>query len=529
MSTQLLKTIATVAACLILGLFILVDVLTGTGNALANTYLYAAIGGFLLGLAAPKNSIIPILLLSVNVDLLKRFMVVYGYTAEQDLYWIMGLAPLMLFGIVLNLVLSHLTGKARLPQEHQILFIVATILCSALTISQIVSQGFGGRALGNAINGGLYWYLIFAIPVLYSSVEERAKLLKVIFVIFVPVALYMFWHYFVGLNDFELDYLASGLSIEGRVLFQNTGALNGIDGGLRGFSTMSGASVVSTMLSTLVLLVMTPIDQLGARFKIRSWMLRLSVATLFIVAAYFTMTRKGWFCGLCAVAAYWALRNKVTIVLFYTTAIVTFVAVVLASSAIVKYRLLDEFQVKLHSIISPGDNVTQQKVLIMGTMYDRFKGWSNLTEPDIWTPFGFKIAGMEKELDKETATRMWGHDITVDLLIKLGYVPLFFIGVGAVFGAYWLHSNLLAIPNGTRERKIATLCLALAMGISFGAFANANQLKAFPQNLYAFLFLGITAATILENRAKQRVISLEPASEDDARENRAVRLEAIEV
>lgn len=504
MNENLIKVIGTVAAFLIIGLFILIDVLTGQGNSLANTYLYAAIGGLILGIASPKAAIFPILILSVNVDLLKRLMVVYGYTSEQDLYWIMGLAPLMLAGVVFNLVMSHLTGKRLLAPNYQLLFVIATILCVLMTAGTVLAMGISGRALGNAINGGLYWYLIFVVPVLFGSVEERAKLLRFIVVLFIPVAGYMYYHYYIGLNQFEIDYLESGLSIEVRVLSQNFGDLSGKDGGMRGFSTMSGASVVSTMLSTLILLAMTPLKPgRGHLLRFKTLLPRIGIALLFMTAAYFTMTRKGWFCGVAAVAAYWAFRTQITTLLAYGAAIFTFIGVVLASPAIVEYRLLDDLEGSLRRTFKP-DDAAGQKAFILGTMYDRFRGWANLTEPEIWTPFGFKAAGMENELDKETATRMWGHDITVDLLIRLGYVPLFFLGIGGVFATYWFHSNLLSMPRYSLERKVALLCFAMAIGISFGAFANANQLKAFPQNLYAFLFLGITTATILEHRARVR-------------------------
>jgi hypothetical protein len=67
---------------------------------------------------------------------------------------------------------------------------------------------------------------------------------------------------------------------------------------------------------------------------------------------------------------------------------------------------------------------------------------------------------------------------------------------------YKLHKFVCSLPRDSKDRKIATICLATSIGILVGGLSNAAQLAVFPLNLYFYLCISIVYSTYLNQKEK---------------------------
>lgn len=495
------KVIISVSGLLLLSMFLMISAITST-NALGNMFLYMTVAMGIFGMLLPRQGVYLMIFLSGYIDFFKRLMIFGEYTTPKDIAYVLSAPLAVAAGAVLGSVMSLVLGKAAMKKQTVIAFVLATV-AFALTVGGALVGGAGMRSLGLAVNAGAYAYMIFLIPIHFSKAEDMRKLLVTIFITFIPVALYTFRHRYFGLADFEYDYLLSGLSQEARILWESSA--------LRTFSTMNGAAVVSTMLSIMVLLCFVSLRPYNQKSSFIQKVAKASLALLFMAGAYFTVSRGGWVCGVAAIGFYIMFQRKITTIAVYATAIIGFGAVVAVAPTVHKHRLLDDAQVYLNKNIAGDDaGVYESRALVLGTFYDRVLGWRNLTqEPYLYTPFGFKLAGREASNNPDDRANYLGHDITIHLLIKIGYVGVLVMLVIGAISSYKLHKFVLSLAPGTLEKKICTLALALAGAIFFGSFGNASQLEVFPQNFYFFLFLGMVFAIYCDKVNKKHQLEKE--------------------
>lgn len=484
------KAIISILFGIILGLYVLVEALMSRTSALGQLYLFAAIGALIYGLTNPKKAIYVVLFTTVYIDVFKRMMVIGGNPTLVEVAYVLAIPPLLIAGAVTTVFLSTILGRSRMTKDMFYSLIVSLIVVAVTVAGTMASaDGSGLGKMSGIVNQGFYAFLFFIIPALFPTDEDRRKLLHFSFLTFIPAVIYMFWQRKFGYAQFEYDYLLSGLTIEVKNLAESMGQV-------RCFSTFNGAGTASTLISVYLVycfVSLRPDNQHPSFFqKFGKWLL----APLFMLASYYTIVRTGWFCGVGTLAAFVFLGSKFRAVAGITAAIALFATVVALAPLALEHNWLQKSEAVLQDVVLATTNdPTLKRAVVLGTAQDRLQGWANLTqESQLWQPFGFAASGINVS-NTTNADFHWGHDALIDVLIKFGYVPLFF---GVVFGAYLL-SKLMGYMYSLNKKSLAfkntRLCLALTAGILVGAMGNGAQFRNFPQNFFFAMWLAIPFAT----------------------------------
>lgn len=468
----------------------MVEVLLARNSSLGQLYLYAAVGALIYGLTSPKSAIYVVLVTTVFIDVFKRMMVIGGNPTMVDVAYVLAIPPLLVAGALTSVFLSAFLGKSKMTKDMVISLVVSCIVVVVTVAGTMNSTDSGGLGkLSGLVNQGFYSFLFFIIPALFTTDEDRRKLLHFSFLTFIPAVLYMFWQRKFGYADFEYAYLISGLTIEAKNLVESFGQV-------RCFSTFNGAGTASTLLSIYILYCFVPLRPNNATPTAFQRMGKWLLAPLFMVAAYFTIVRTGWVCGAGTLAAYAFMRNKTLLNTGVTTAVVSFVTIVLLAPVALEYNWLGRAEVVLQdAVLATTNDPTLKRAVVLGTAEDRLKGWANLTqESAIWQPFGFSSSGINK-VNASNHDFAWGHDALIDSLIKFGYVPVFFGIVFAAFAFFKLFGFMFSLPRDSQAFKNLRLCLALTAGILVGAMSNGAQFRNYPQNFFFAMWLAIPFAT----------------------------------
>jgi hypothetical protein len=465
--------IAIVFSGVLLAGYICVQTLLSKGSILGELYLYVAVGAFLLGLFSPRASIFALILCTAYIDFFKRLMVLGGNPDFFDVACSLATPPLLCAGAVLNLLLSLLMGKRKLTKDIIVTFLIATaFFLFALFSMQSANMARNAGALANS---AAYPYLMLLIPAFFPSTDDKVRLVRWIYICFVGVAIYMFKHYYFGLAGFEIDYLKTNLSLEARILTEEEDVR-------RCFSTMNGAGLVSTMCALMFFWSFVFIDKISAGKAF----LKIMCAAIYVCAAYFTLSRTGWICGLVSLICFYLFQSFKMTILTYVMGISLVLSLVVFSPVILEMKLVSEAERTIMKVFNVKSDQAR-KATTMGTFNGRLHGWQNMmTKSMMWTPLGWKMAG--RDVTKFDPLDL-GDDTIVWSLIKYGYIPCFVGGVLLLFFLFKLHGFVCLLPKGSRGRNLGTLCLATIVGIMFGGLGNGAQLAVFPLNVYLFMCL----------------------------------------
>lgn len=486
-----IKFISAIIAGLMLGMYVLFEVLTAR-TGIGQFYLYVAVAALFTGLLSPKTALYLLGFCTIYIDFFKRLMVIGGTPTFLEVSYVLAIPPLLVAGALVSVVVNLAFSRSKISRDVIVSFVFATIIACGSVLGVMFStsdrQGLG--LVGVMVNQGFYSYLIFLVPFLLPSDEDRRKYLHYLFVLLVPSVFYMFFQQYNGYADFEYDYLMSGLSIEAKNLDESMG------GEMRKFSTLNGCGTASTLYSIFTLICFVSLGKSNAKPSfIQKWG-KILLAPLFAMAAYYTISRTGWFCGVGAFAAYFLLGSKLRSRLGIVLALGTFATVVALAPIAIEKKWMVSLESQLKNIVSQfTDNPAARRAIVLGTVGDRLQGWANLTtEPRLWTPFGFVAAGVDPKQYMRGDFR-WGHDALIDTLMRFGYVTLAFI-LG--LGSYCLNAlfrYMYGLSSKSITFKITRLCLAMNAGILVGAMSSGAQFRNFPQNVFFMLWIAIPFAT----------------------------------
>lgn len=464
--------------------YICIQALLSNTSVLGQLYLYVAIAAFLTGLLSPKTALFALIISTGYLEYFKRLMAISGNPTNFDVACSLATAPLLCAGAVINLLLGIVLRKRKMSKE----LIISFLLASLMLLFSVFVLGTGdlARRLGGIANTSAYPFLLVLIPAFLTDINDKIKLFRWAYVVFVGVALYMFYHNYYGLTWFEIDYLNTGLSLEARILLESEDVR-------RCFSTLSSASIVSTMCSLMILWSFVHLEKISIFNKV----LKYVCCVIFAFAAYFTLSRTGWICGIVAVASYVAFQSYKTAVLTYFSGIFLVTALVVFSPFILDNNLVAKLDTEIKSTFSIS-NAKVEKATTLGTFNGRLLGYKNLmTKSMMWTPFGWAAAG--KDVKKFDPLDL-GDDTIVWSIIKYGYVSCLVAGVGLLTFLLSVHKFIGSLPKIAPERKLGNMCLATILGILVGGIGNGAQLHVFPVNVYLFLCLAIVFSLFIKRK-----------------------------
>lgn len=466
------------------------------GNPVKNLMLL--FGGAMLILASlkPHFGLYLLILSTACLDFVKRFLVLFGVGSMGDVMGILAVAPMILAGIALGVFVLHpIFTKRMLIVTERRLFFLSIFLISIPLASGIRSGGLDAFTLGNAVNKSAYSLLVPIVYVLYRQrgVEEIKRLLHFSVIVFALVALYGIQQWMFGFNQFETDYMRSGLTITGDLLYERHP---------RPFSTLNSPhafSVVMAMFSVLsVVLCLKPLKSAKGFFSSAG---RFLLPVLFFTACFLSFVRSSWLVALIGIACIFIFRTKTRTVAFYAIFSVSFSLLVWQADNI--YAGLD----RLQGMLPQGSDIKEQAFRV-GTYSERLFGFQNVfRNRSMWTWFGnpdlaYRVG--QHEVRDEVV-----HDALGQTLVTYGFVGLFAMLCIGSFSLLYLHRRVLAAPPGPTDvlgRGLLSISIAIIVS---GMIAGAH-LSVFPINTLFWLSVGALVVTTQKQSASQRRAREEP-------------------
>ena len=441
------------------------SIILGGGNQLADFFFYIMVGGGVLGVIAPKISFWVFLLQCAYLDLLKRLLIIGGSVEMIDLFWVLGVAPVTMVGIVLGLVSRGLFGKfdAEVGDVRRLIAAVAlNVLLAAYTF--LKGGGIGGT-LRVVANGSCYAVLLFVIPILFRTPTEIVGCVRKLIFIFLPVAIYGVYQQAFGFLPFEIDYLKTGLSIEIKQLESDR---------VRAFSTLNSPPSLSVVCCSLAALVaaisFSRAKDLGKGF---SPPMALMAMFIFIAGWVASTARSGIIMLPVAILGTVLFQNRRGVKWFYGVTIGVFLLLVILAPWI--YANIFVWTDDLISMTGGGQFV--RNLVNMNSYVDRLQGFVNvLANPQAYSWFG--IGGVD-----ERDSSFYNHDPVSDALLSYGVVGL---GLGVIvcgFLLWRLHGIVLEMRSPVM-RALAAASLANAAGNVAVSMINGNLLGVYPINVF---------------------------------------------
>ncbi|TLD70895.1 hypothetical protein FEM03_11360 [Phragmitibacter flavus] len=474
MNQQSPLTILFVVVTLLAGLLVTLSVLTGGGNEIGHLCKFMLVAVAVFGLINPRNGIYLLLFICAYIDTLKRLMVVSGRVSQLDLYYVLGIPPTLLSACAASVIISIAVGKLELRGRQWTLLFVAA---GFMGINAGMSYVGGNRSLGGLLpvvaNGGLYALLLFLIPVLFQEREDIERLIKRTIWIFVPVAIYGVFQKIFGYQQFEIDYLLTGISIEIKQL---------VGDDLRPFSTLNSNTALTTVCGFLAAVSFTAmfIRRSDQRRPLIIPALALPLSVIFFAGIVASTGRSGFAVGFFTLLGCWCFKSRKATLSMYVGIVTLFIFLVVFSRQLID--MIGPLQLQINSVV--GDGRFAEQLTRIGTYTDRLAGYYNLmSNPAIWTLFGH-------DNDAWQDNSLYSHDVLTGALVKHGVVPVFLISLMAAFCLLQLHRTILRITDRSLL-AIAAAMTAIMLSSLLASLLFGSVMGVFPINVLIFTAGGI--------------------------------------
>lgn len=476
----------TIAAGGLFCLFAIVSIMLGEGNTLANVFLYLIIGTCGLAIIEPRTSFFIFLVTCGYVDLFKRLMVVSGRVSMDDLFYVLGLTPALFSFIIISVLVRGVIGGLPMTKHHVWLFVTGcgVVLFNAF-LSYLDVDHTIGKVMQGTANGGLYGMLIFVIPMLFQTEDEVLRIYKFLLWAYAPVGIYGIIQQAWGFQDFEVAYLATGLSIEIKQLFTDR---------VRAFSTLNSPTALSIVCATLCVvpfILRQTKNEKGTR-RLLGLPLAIFFAVVFIGGLAASTARSGFLMSAILAVGIVAFRTRTGTVAFYSVALTAFAALLVSA----RY-LLDTIEMATYVLVEKLGGFFREDNININTFSDRLFGFTNvLMNPEAYTWFGY---GASRGTDPKDP--LYNHDLLSNTLVRYGAVTLVLMLVCVTVFLVWTHRHILSIRD-RRRRNAAAAMLSCAMATFAISVTCGNVLSIFPANIFFWLAV---AGTIIAAESDKRV------------------------
>ncbi len=457
------------------GLYAVFSVLLTDGNAISELCRLLMGAGFLFCLISPKSGFMLWLVTCGYIDLVKRLMVLSGRISYTDLYYVLGIPPLMMAGICLSILAGAILGRRQISGWHLIRLGAA---CAVMGVSVLASLR-GGAGLGGILpelaNNGIYAVLLFLVPILFPSQNEMLRLLRLMVVVFAPVAVYGVIQQAVGFQDFEVEYLMTNLSIEIKQLFTNE---------VRAFSTLNSPTALAFVCAALLVFSLLIGWNRGSVKSPFSFPRPVSVllALLFFAGLISSTTRSALVVIPVALLAVFMFRNGTLTRTFYVFMVLSFVGLVAASK-----WLLTALPAAMATVNDwTGGSLFAEQLLRLGTYTERLLGFSNV----LANPAAYSLFGHGEGRGRHALDEFYNHDPLSTILVWYG-TPALIAVIAAISILLWhMHHSVLRLEKGP-QRAMAAVLLSVPLSYLIASMLQGNVLGTFPLNGFAWLCFGM--------------------------------------
>lgn len=477
-------------------LYIVISILSGFGNVIGASYKYFLPAAFIVGVVAPRVAMYLLLFCAGYIDLFKKLMAMESDLYFADVFFILGVPPVMLLGICCGILAGIALGRINLDRRIILLFSLTSVVVGIFGISAVLRSGANFGTLKEIANSASYYGLMFAVPVLFPKVEDIFKLLRFFVIMLIPAAFHGLYHFHFGLFGFEQDYMNSGLSMNMDYLYSD----EAIYGPFASQGALAGTMAIAASICAFSFL--TPKALLKKVAFPPRWIAGCLVI-LFMAAAIFSLKRFPVTVLPFTVIGYFLIRNRFGTAFAYVGAISSAIGLI-AMSEVLAQRLPD-WQQNLDSVIDRGGNDTSTYLFKIRTLNTRLEDFAYLKESENWEPFGTTWF-------KNSEPGEYGvHSLVVKIFLRYGWVPIGGVMMILMPGVVFLHMRLLR-RNRDLQQRLFIYMTAMAISMFLAAALGAAFFTTFPIPVLFGFCLGVAVTTgILPPRAAlKKPVKVEP-------------------
>jgi hypothetical protein len=469
MSGRLLSYLAAFA----LVFYILFSVLLGGGNVIGEVASFIALGSAVLGVMRPRVAMYYLVVLAAYSDLLKRLMILDGRFGMMDIMWVRGLCPMTLGGIFIG-VMASCVQDGTLFRKRQL---ATLILCSVGFIMSGLSALRAGGTMAAATqlaDGASYLFLLVIVPCLFRTPGEIIRFVKYLLVVFIPVALYGLKQQFMGLSDFEIEYLKSGFTILSKHLE---------DSRPRPFSTLTDSSPFGTacaVCACLALMVRSHYRRVG----VSNWnVIGVLFWIIFVAGCVASLTRfanVNWLLPLLLLPLFGRARTTLTL---YAGTVLSF-----AAACVYAKPLKDVVtRATVWAMDAFGGSALGEQFARFWTLGARLDGMYELAHNGkMWTMFGY---GPKMAEQMKSSGDVASHDMISGLLLEIGWLPMIGVILIAIVCLRSVHGSVLSL-RGTPVFPMCVWMLATVFGLLVHDVFAGNVTATFPVNFFFWFIAG---------------------------------------
>lgn len=455
---------------LLFGIYAVTSILLGDSNSISHLTLYMLAGSGLLAMANPRKAIILLLATCAYIDLIKRLMVVSGRVTMTDLFYVLGVPPVLLGMILASALIRISIGQIVLTQLHwRLLWIAIGMMLATTGMTYLAGERSISALVQTIANGGFYATVIFVVPLFFPTIRETLELLQKTLWIFVPVGIYGVFQKIAGFQNFEVEYLLTGLSIEVKQLMSDR---------VRAFSTLNSPTALGTIggVFAILPLVLSQIrNQKGQAFM--SQRVAIFMALVFGAATLASTSRTALILPVFIAIGTIAFQTRRGTLLLYTISIVSFVSLLISA----KFLLVRLEQIS-DTLVQLAGSTLDAEFVSVNTFSDRLQGFTSvLLNPKAYTLFGHGANAVTSSTDE-----LYNHDLMSNILVRFGAVPLLSMIVLMVSFVRWIHKQILSVDSWYQRRWCAAM-ISTVLALIAISMVSGNVLTVFPVNVIFWL------------------------------------------
>lgn len=478
MNSRGIAGIVIVVVGLLIALYIIVSVLSGFGNVIGATYKYFLPTAFVLGAVAPKASMYLLILCGGYIDFFKKLMGIEESLFFTDVFFILGVPPVLLLGMCCGVGAAVAQGKVSLDRRLLTLLALSVTVVGVTSVAALIRTGANLGTLKELANSAAYFGLIFALPALFPRTEDVFRLLRFFVYAMIPAAFHGLYHSQFGLLDFEETYMLSGLSMNTDYIFSGEGIFGP-------FASQGALSGTLTIAATVCAFAFLAPKELLRRVKFPPRWAATMLMILFLAAAILSLKRFPVAVFPFTIIGYFLIRSKFGTVLAYAGLMFSAITLVAMSEHIA--ARLPVWQQTVDQVVKRDSYDPSAKMFRIRTLNTRMEDFAILKNPENWQPFGaywFKNADDAMEV----------HSLVVKTLLRYGWVPLLFGSLILIPVAGFLHWRLVQKPRDLQQRVFIYMT-SLAVSIFLTAALGAAFIGAFPIPLFFGMAIAMAVTT----------------------------------